>query len=144
MAEEQEPDQSVCEEEEEDRLMDLNSKEQERLRAVYEAFVDAATPDQLNRFDHWRRSRFPRAAVKRLMVNSLGTSSDKGAIILATVAKAFVGDLVEGARERMIAMGESGPILPIHLRQAHRRWQNSKARALRRSPRLNWRTDCGA
>ena len=52
MAEEQEPDQSVCEEEEEDRLMDLNSKEQERLRAVYEAFVDAATPDQLNRFDH--------------------------------------------------------------------------------------------
>jgi hypothetical protein len=64
----------------------------------------------------------------------------------AAVAKMFVGDLVEKARERMTAAGESGPIEPSHLRRALRQSRRTGAVPLnpRDSRRLFWRSDCGA
>ena len=63
----------------------------------------------------------------------------------ATVSKMFVGELVESARERMTAAGETGPITPTHLRQAHR--QLLRAGTLpgssRHAPRVFWRKDTG-
>ena len=71
----------------------------------------------------------------------------RSAIVLSGLAKMFVGDLVEAARERMTADGEAGPIRPIDLRQAHRQLVRGGAgsgASTRRSPRLFWRNDCGS
>ena len=89
--------------------------------------------------------------MRRLMADILGSSTERGAIVLvrvphlpterlryararrsraappthvclqAAAAKMFVGDLVERARERMTATGEEGPIQPTHLR-----WSNGQ------------------
>ena len=113
---------------------------------LYENFVSVATPEQLERFEHWKRSKFPRASMRRLMGDILGSSSERGAIVLAAVSKMFVGELVETARERMTAAGESGPIQPTQLRQAHRQLQ--RAGTLPGSSRYNanvfWRKDSGS
>lgn len=128
------------------RLSQRRSKESDRLGELYEQFIRVATPEQLERFEHWKRSRFPRAAMRRLMSDILGTSTERGAIVLATIAKMFVGDMVEGARERMTEMGETGPITPTQLRQAHRRAvrAGSVPSSTRHSPRLFFRSNCGA
>ena len=139
------------EEDEEDeeiqrRLSARRTAENERLGELYEEFVRVATPEQLERFEHWKRSHFPRAPMKRLMKEVLGTTSDTGAIVLAAVSKMFVGELVESAREQMTAAGETGPIQPSHLRQAHRRAQRAGAipSTGRHSTCLFWRSDSGA
>lgn len=109
--------------------------------------------------------------MRRLMADMLGSSTERGAIVLvragalfrasecaltpayapiavtqAAVAKMFVGEIVESAREQMTAAGETGPIQPTHLRQAHRRAQRAGIvpPSSRHSSRLFWRGDCGS
>jgi transcription initiation factor TFIID subunit 11 len=132
----------------------------------------------MERFEHWKRSKFPRAAMRRLMTEMLGSSTERGSIVLvrlrlpplhslvrsqlsspplsclsrspdpsqAAVSKMFVGELVENARARMTAAGETGPIQPSHLRHALRQAQRSGTvpRSTRQSSRLFWRPDCGS
>ena len=116
-------------------------------RELYETFLKQANPEQLERFEHWKRSKIPRAAMRRLMTEILGNSTERGAIVLSGLAKMFVGELVEAARERMTATGETGPIQPRHLRAAHRQAQREStvpgASARRSQPRLFWRSDSG-
>ena len=73
---------------------------------LYENFIRVATPEQLERFEHWKRSKFPRAAMRRLMADILGTSNERGAIVL--VRRALNRRLVLGtgcvALERSTAM----------------------------------------
>ena len=114
--------------------------------ALYDNFISIATPEQLERFEHWKRSKFPRASMRKLMSDTLSISSERGAIVLAAVAKMFVGELVEGAREIMNETGATGPIQPAHLRRAHRRAQRAGTvpSNTRRVPHMFWRSDTGA
>ena len=152
--EEEEEDQHQREEEEEEeeeaemerRLERRRGDESARMAELYDNFVRIASPEQLDRFEHWKRSKFPRASMRRLMGDILGSSSERGAIVLAAVAKMFVGELVEAAREQMTANGETGPIQPNQLRQAFRQSQRSESMrpGINHTPRLFWRSDCGS
>ena len=51
---------------------------------LYESFIRIATPEQLERFEQWKRSSFPRAAMRRLMADILGSSTERGAIVLVS------------------------------------------------------------
>eukprot|EP00966_Prymnesium_polylepis_P281637 6507704-Prymnesium_polylepis.1 len=100
-------------------------QENARLGDKYDKFVRCATDEQLDRFDNYKRSKFPRAVMRKMMTETLGHSSERGAIALASIAKMFVGEMVELSREQMTAAGETGPIQPHHLRCAYRRMQDS-------------------
>ena len=96
--------------------------------ALYESFIRVATPEQLERFEHWKRSKLTRTSMKKLMADmgcqtAGGISNERCAIVLAAAAKMFVGEIVETARERMKEVGEAGPIPPSQLRRAHRQAQ---------------------
>ena len=49
---------------------------------LYEHFIQVATPEQLERFEHWKRSKFPREKMRRLMSEIIGSSTERGAIVL--------------------------------------------------------------
>ena len=51
-------------------------------RQLYEHFIQVATPEQLERFEHWKRSKFPREKMRRLMSEMIGSSTERGAIVL--------------------------------------------------------------
>ena len=63
-------------------LLQRRKNESARLSQLYAEFAMVATEEQLERFEHYKRSRFPRAGMRRLMNDYVGTSSERCAIIL--------------------------------------------------------------
>ena len=53
---------------------------------LYEQFVKVATEEQLARFEQFKRSKFPRATMKKLMGDLVGNSSERCAIALVRPA----------------------------------------------------------
>ena len=53
---------------------------------LYEQFVKVATEEQLARFEQFKRSKFPRATMKKLMGDLVGSSSERCAIALVRPA----------------------------------------------------------
>lgn len=91
--------------------------EKEKMQILWSQF----TEEQLNRYEMFRRSTFPKASIKRLMQSISGASVSQNVVIaMSGIAKVFVGELVEEAIRIQKRYGESGPVEPKHLREAYR------------------------
>eukprot|EP01104_Vermistella_antarctica_P009657 TRINITY_DN2498_c1_g1_i1.p1 TRINITY_DN2498_c1_g1~~TRINITY_DN2498_c1_g1_i1.p1 ORF type:complete len:241 (-),score=112.88 TRINITY_DN2498_c1_g1_i1:833-1555(-) len=85
--------------------------------------IGALRGSQCDRYEAYRRSGFKRPSVKKLMntvSNQTGGVTANMTIVMAGIAKIFVGEVVETARTVMDELGESGPLRPRHLREAYR------------------------
>lgn len=99
------------------RALKDEEDEKEKMQILWSQF----TEEQLNRYEMFRRSTFPKASIKRLMQSISGSSVSQNVVIaMSGIAKVFVGELVEEAIKIQARYGESGPIEPKHIREAHR------------------------
>jgi len=118
---EEESDEDVDDEAWERREASQREAEALRMRHILAAF----TPEQLDRYECFRRSTLPRDKVRKLASAALGGKApgDKSLalILLAGLAKTFVGELVEEGRRVASERGDTGPLRPSHVSEAHRR-----------------------
>nr|PNR41670.1 hypothetical protein PHYPA_019075 [Physcomitrium patens] len=126
-------------EEEEEENMDheelgkYQTVDPDKMRAVLATF----TPEQMSRYECYRRSGFQRANMRRLLQSvSGGPVSVPMTIVISGIAKMFVGELVEMGRIVMTERNDTGPIRPTHLREAYRRLKLEGKVPQRNRPRL--------
>lgn len=80
----------------------------------------------MKRYEHYRRSDLKKEKVKKLLtsVNLIPLATppaDPFIICVKGLAKVFVGEIVENSLDIQKTWGESGPLHPKHIREAHRR-----------------------
>lgn len=99
----------------------------EEANIKLQVLVSNFTDEQLDRYETYRRSAFPKPTIKRLMHSITGTLPSSSVVIaMAGIAKVFVGEIVEEALEVQRQSKKSDdtkttPLEPKHLREAHRR-----------------------
>jgi transcription initiation factor TFIID subunit 11 len=108
---------------------DDDVKAQETERAKVSKLMATFTPDQMERYEAFRRSRLAAPGVRKVMNSTLGFSvhHDCG-IVMAGAAKLFVGEMIETARQVQDQwskangiQGPYGPLTPDCIREAYRR-----------------------
>ena len=66
-------------------------------------------------------------SIYKILISISGTSIGQNVVIsMAGIAKVFAGEIIEEALDYMESLGESGPLKPKHLREAHRRVRNKQ------------------
>uniref|UniRef100_A0A915A4Q2 Transcription initiation factor TFIID subunit 11 n=1 Tax=Parascaris univalens TaxID=6257 RepID=A0A915A4Q2_PARUN len=96
------------------------------------------SPEQLERFECYRRSSFSRRKVRRLIRQSTGENpSENFTIAVAGLAKLFIGELIEEALDIAERLKENDkPLKPRHIELAYESLRR-KARIFPIEPRPN-------
>ncbi|ADM11118.1 transcription initiation factor TFIID subunit TAF11 [Encephalitozoon intestinalis ATCC 50506] len=80
------------------------------------------TEEELHRYEKFRGSGFPKAAIKKYISSVIGQAVNPNFVIaVCGLAKVFVGEMIEMAKIVQGEREETGPLLPSHIHEAYRR-----------------------
>jgi transcription initiation factor TFIID subunit 11 len=91
--------------------------------------LDNFSPGQYERFEAYRRHAIPKQAIRKVIQQTTGRQvSQPIAQIVAGVVKVFVVEIVEKARQVQSWRNDSGPLTPVHLREAYQMYRAETGR----------------
>ncbi|KAJ1654157.1 transcription initiation factor TFIID subunit 11 [Dispira simplex] len=87
--------------------------------------LDNFSEDQLDRYEAYRRAALNKTVIRRFISSILNQpATTEMALVVAGFGKVFIGEIVELAKDVMEERGDQGPLAPVHLREAYRRYKN--------------------
>ncbi|EEQ81624.1 hypothetical protein NCER_101878 [Vairimorpha ceranae BRL01] len=110
---------------EDSEALDLNSSDSECFKEdfrKYQGAIDDLSEEDLHRYETFRRSNFPKNVVKKFIASVIGQAVNPNMVIAVSgLAKIYVGEMVELAKQVQEEKNNNGPLLPSHIHEAHRR-----------------------
>lgn len=84
--------------------------------------ISEMNEEDLQRNEKFRRSTFPKSAIKKLISMVIGQAVNPNMVIaVGGLSKVFIGEMVEEAKKIQSEMGDDGALMPSHIHEAHRR-----------------------
>lgn len=126
MSENQEKERSIKDnsDSESDNL-EINSDDSEFIKEDkkhLEKILSTMDEAELQRYETFRRSNFSKSLIKKFISSVIGQAVNPNLVIAVSgIAKVFVGEMIEVAKQVQREYGEEGPLLPSHIHEAHRR-----------------------
>lgn len=118
------------EEDEEEELLDYDDNNEimggntdQKIKEI----VNKMSEVERERYGAFKTSKFSKSSIKKMMTSA--TESPLGedfVIAMKSIAKVFVGELVEEARSLMTEEGQEGEITPKYLERAYKRLDENK------------------
>ncbi|KAI5159467.1 transcription initiation factor TFIID subunit 11 [Nematocida ausubeli] len=101
---------------------DTESEEMETYKAPAEEETVNLTEDELKRYVKFRRTGFNKGGIRKFVSQVLDqTCNPNFSIVLSGIAKVFVAEMVEEAKEVQEEWEDGGELLPSHIHEAYRR-----------------------
>jgi transcription initiation factor TFIID subunit 11 len=101
------------------------------VKANLHALLEHFSPEQRQRYEVYRSTVLNKKHVKHLMAPLFpGQVKTEFAVVVAGVAKVFVGEIIELARHVQASWGDdpSEPLRPEHMREAYIRYQQQRGK----------------
>lgn len=113
----------------------LRQENKDRLQKI----IDNMTPEELHRYEDFRRAGFNKNGIRKYVNHILGQSCNINFIIsVCGIAKVFVGEMVEKALEVQKELNETGPLKPSHIHEAYRRLYNTMPHLKSQNKNIYW------
>lgn len=102
--------------------MDMESEEMGTYKESTQAEMTNLTEDELTRYVKFRRTGFNKGGIRKFVSQILEqTCNPNFSIVLSGIAKVFVSEIVEEAKEVQSEWGDVDELLPSHIHEAYRR-----------------------
>lgn len=102
--------------------IEYDEQAQQENRERVQKIIDQMSDEELHRYEAFRRAAFNKNGIRKIVNSVLNQSCNPNFIIaVGGVAKVFIGEMIELAKDIQKEWKDEGALKPSHIHEAYRR-----------------------